>query len=258
MYDPETGLYYNRARYYDPTIGRFMNEDTYEGQIDNPLTLNLYTYVGNNPLRYTDPTGHEAVDPLLFNYNVKINQEKINWAIANEKNDAAGKKAAEKEANRLRAEFNSLTVNNTELRNGLLQSTSKAMLQYTVTNTDTTKATVILVGQSGTVYYEADPTYSYWEQVHTITKAEEIHTIASKAIIGFTIGTVATFGTTAVVMYGSGGAAAIGLELLPSRSSAGATKTMIYRTNIETGKIDNMIIDTYGAFVTGARYWRKY
>ncbi|MNO47604.1 hypothetical protein D3C76_379210 [compost metagenome] len=39
-------------------MGRFLNEDTVEGQIDNPLSLNLYTYVENNPLRYTDPSGH--------------------------------------------------------------------------------------------------------------------------------------------------------------------------------------------------------
>lgn len=58
VYDAETGLYYLRARYYDPSMGRFLNEDTYEGQIDNPLSLNLYTYVHNNPLIYSDPTGH--------------------------------------------------------------------------------------------------------------------------------------------------------------------------------------------------------
>lgn len=40
-------------------MGRFISEDTYEGQIDNPLSLNLYTYVINNPLKYVDPTGHE-------------------------------------------------------------------------------------------------------------------------------------------------------------------------------------------------------
>ncbi|QQZ58890.1 RHS repeat-associated core domain-containing protein [Paenibacillus sonchi] len=43
VYDPETGPYYLRARYYDPSMGRFLNEDTVEGQIDNPLSLNLYT-----------------------------------------------------------------------------------------------------------------------------------------------------------------------------------------------------------------------
>ena len=58
VYDEETGLYYLRARYYDPKMGRFINEDSYEGQIDNPLTLNLYTYCTNNPIKYIDPTGH--------------------------------------------------------------------------------------------------------------------------------------------------------------------------------------------------------
>ncbi len=33
-------------------------EDTYKGQVDNPLSLNRYTYTHNNPLRYIDPTGH--------------------------------------------------------------------------------------------------------------------------------------------------------------------------------------------------------
>ncbi len=57
-WDASTGLQYLRARWYDPSVGRFMNEDTYEGDITNPLTLNLYTYVGNNPLKYIDPTGN--------------------------------------------------------------------------------------------------------------------------------------------------------------------------------------------------------
>ncbi|MFC5530163.1 RHS repeat domain-containing protein [Cohnella yongneupensis] len=58
VYDDESSLYYLSARYYNPRLGRFINEDTYEGQIDNPLTLNLFTYVENNPLINVDPTGH--------------------------------------------------------------------------------------------------------------------------------------------------------------------------------------------------------
>ena len=53
----ETGLYYYNARYYDPTIGRFISADTFAQNFTNPQNLNRYSYVLNNPLRYTDPTG---------------------------------------------------------------------------------------------------------------------------------------------------------------------------------------------------------
>ena len=52
-YDPLTGQYYLRARYYNPVIARFTQEDTYYGD-----GLNLYTYCQNNPVLYHDPTGH--------------------------------------------------------------------------------------------------------------------------------------------------------------------------------------------------------
>ena len=58
------GLYYYGARYYDPSIGRFITEDSYPGEINNPQSQNLYVYVMNNPLRYIDPTGHMAT-PVL-------------------------------------------------------------------------------------------------------------------------------------------------------------------------------------------------
>ncbi|WP_248926754.1 S8 family serine peptidase [Paenibacillus hamazuiensis] len=48
--DDESGLIYLRARYYDPTVGRFISQDTVEGDLNNPLSLNLYTYVQNNPV----------------------------------------------------------------------------------------------------------------------------------------------------------------------------------------------------------------
>jgi RHS repeat-associated protein len=54
-----TGLYYYGARYYDATIGRFISADTIVQSFSNPQTLNRYSYCLNNPLKYTDPTGHD-------------------------------------------------------------------------------------------------------------------------------------------------------------------------------------------------------
>ncbi|MFA9464179.1 MAG: RHS repeat-associated core domain-containing protein [Velocimicrobium sp.] len=65
VYDEETGLYYLRARYYDPKMGRFINEDTYEGQINDALSLNGYSYCNNNPLIHIDPSGHVPVETIF-------------------------------------------------------------------------------------------------------------------------------------------------------------------------------------------------
>jgi RHS repeat-associated protein len=52
-YDAETGLYYYRARYYSPELGRFLERDPV-GYLSD---LNLYRYVKNNPLKWVDPLG---------------------------------------------------------------------------------------------------------------------------------------------------------------------------------------------------------
>ena len=53
-----TGLDYLRARYYDSQVGTFLTEDSYSGELTDPLSQNLYSYVQNNPVNYTDPSGH--------------------------------------------------------------------------------------------------------------------------------------------------------------------------------------------------------
>lgn len=59
-WDSETGLYYYRARYYDPRSGRFLSEDPV-GLRDGP---NRYTYVHNAPVNATDPFGLTTQDCL--------------------------------------------------------------------------------------------------------------------------------------------------------------------------------------------------
>ena len=62
--DNETGLDYFGARYYSSKQGRFTGPDTFGGTADNPQSLNLYSYVNNNPLRAIDPSGHWTFDAI--------------------------------------------------------------------------------------------------------------------------------------------------------------------------------------------------
>jgi len=55
--DAATGLYHMHARFYDPTIGRWLSEDPVQDKYFEPATLNLYAYVANNPLAFVDPKG---------------------------------------------------------------------------------------------------------------------------------------------------------------------------------------------------------
>jgi len=61
--DVTTGLLYYGARYYNPTLKRWIQPDPIIQDIFDPQTLNRYSYVKNNPMRYTDPTGNVYLSP---------------------------------------------------------------------------------------------------------------------------------------------------------------------------------------------------
>ncbi|MGD8456598.1 MAG: RHS repeat-associated core domain-containing protein [Anaerolineales bacterium] len=63
-----TGLQHLRARYLDTGIGRFISRDTWEGDYNDPLSLNRWNYVEGNPINFTDPSGYcvfTGVDTLV-------------------------------------------------------------------------------------------------------------------------------------------------------------------------------------------------
>jgi len=57
QYDPDLGLYYLRARYYNPTTGRFLSRDPNDGDVTQPATLHKYLYANGDPVNGWDPTG---------------------------------------------------------------------------------------------------------------------------------------------------------------------------------------------------------
>jgi RHS repeat-associated protein len=61
QYDPNVGFYYLRARYYNPSVGRFMTMDTVAGSIFEPKTLHKYLYAGNDPVNNIDPSGQFTI-----------------------------------------------------------------------------------------------------------------------------------------------------------------------------------------------------
>ena len=74
QFDSDLGLYYLRARYYNPTTGRFMSRDPYEPKLRGPdgtpvdlRTLHRYLYAGADPINIIDPSGQ-----LLSEYVIKI------------------------------------------------------------------------------------------------------------------------------------------------------------------------------------------
>jgi RHS repeat-associated protein len=60
QYIDDTGLYYYGARYYDREIGAFLSPDTIVPDASNLFDYNRYMMVRGNPLKYNDPTGHQA------------------------------------------------------------------------------------------------------------------------------------------------------------------------------------------------------
>ena len=63
------------ARFYSPRLGRFISADTVVPEPGNPQALSRYAYVYNNPLKYTDPTGHYI--SLEDDFGVRITQEGV-------------------------------------------------------------------------------------------------------------------------------------------------------------------------------------
>jgi RHS repeat-associated protein len=61
LIDP-SGLYYVRARWYEPVTGRFVSRDPSQGQPASPATLNLFSYGSGNPVSFRDPTGLRVAD----------------------------------------------------------------------------------------------------------------------------------------------------------------------------------------------------
>jgi len=72
-WDQETGQVYMINRYYNPTLRRFTQADPVIPNVYDPQSLNRYTYVNNNPVKYVDPSGNEPNQEQAINPDDVIN-----------------------------------------------------------------------------------------------------------------------------------------------------------------------------------------
>src|ERR1017187_7256136 len=62
--DSDLGLYYLRARYYNPATGRFLSRDPLDGNAKEPASLHKYLYAGGDPVNHIDPRGKGIIEWL--------------------------------------------------------------------------------------------------------------------------------------------------------------------------------------------------
>jgi len=96
QYDPNVGFYYLRARYYNQANGRFLTQDTWPGNVFEPISLHKYLYCEGNPINNWDPSGYAltlvevtagiAIETILLSSIVQATllikkswQEEIEW-----------------------------------------------------------------------------------------------------------------------------------------------------------------------------------
>jgi RHS repeat-associated protein len=176
FFDKETGLYYLRARYYNPYIGRFISEDSYWGEDTNPLSLNLYTYCSNDPVQFTDPTGHKQAGDenldVISRAGIRDATDAYNEAKA--KNDKAGMEAAHQTAENIRKN----AANQTSGSNSSTTSSSKSSSSTSSSGKSTSSgksnsgSTVTMFWEGYTETVNADEVDFYKERGYSVVTSE--------------------------------------------------------------------------------------
>jgi len=70
QYDPDLSIYYLRARYYNPSTGRFLSRDPLDGDPTDPQSLHKYLYAGGDPVNRIDPSGRADSIETIFTITV--------------------------------------------------------------------------------------------------------------------------------------------------------------------------------------------
>ncbi|PQQ65382.1 hypothetical protein B9R14_00410 [Acetivibrio saccincola] len=79
QYDANIGFYYLRARYMDPSVGRFITADPFGGFMFEPLSLHKYLYANADPVNKIDPSGYFSIQELATTQTIQGIISSVNW-----------------------------------------------------------------------------------------------------------------------------------------------------------------------------------
>src|SRR5208337_662204 len=82
QYDPDLGLYYLRARYYNPATGRFLSRDPLDHDPADPKALHKYLYAGGDPVDASDPTGRDYIETIFSTTVINSPLEELAWEVS--------------------------------------------------------------------------------------------------------------------------------------------------------------------------------
>ena len=120
-YDNDLGLSYMQARYYDPVIGRFYSNDPVGFR--DVLSFNRYAYANNNPYKYVDPDGQDAMITHMKNGSIQIDiPTKFTGPLATKQNIQAIKTQVSKKWSgtyKVNGKNTNVTVNVTDAKSGI-------------------------------------------------------------------------------------------------------------------------------------------
>jgi len=240
-------------------MARFIGEDTYEGELNDPLSLNLYAYVSNNPLKYVDPSGHVAVDVDVFNINWKLNSLKADWLywdkiFKTSKDNSSMWINAYNKRNEAAIQANKIRNNNKGLQ-GLMKASDPVLNTFVLQNDSSRDMKVMVNPSTNIVYYADSSKYNctgciYDETTYTKGKADAIMGNLASNLMNLVSRETKTPTGDAIYLITS----IIGTAEVTEK---GTVTTMIYVTNPK-GYIMQSVIVTHGGKPTGWTGWRMY
>ncbi|MGY0691181.1 T7SS effector LXG polymorphic toxin [Virgibacillus sp. FSP13] len=251
------------GNYFDTQMNGLQPMNNIEGNKDEAISIQTILHEQKSIEWNGEKGGYETQE--IWKINSEINEYKSIQKFADSRGDIEAKEEAEQQENRLREEYADLSeyligkdAPPHDVPNEPLKLKNGETFNYRVDS-------------EGYLHYEVESGYEYYEETHKQTTGEKVQGVIAKTAFTTLVG----WGTTSLTasasiraqltLSGAGAAGGASSELLGASKynvlyvpSTDEVKTMIYRTNKDTGKTDHFVIDSKGQKILKNTGWKEY